>query len=191
MRIISGYAGGRRLVTPNNDQIRPTIDRVREALFSILGDVHGLHVVDGFAGTGALGCEALSRGASTCAFFDSSREAISLVKQNVEMLAASERVLIKKCPFKRGLTLLKDEPDLIFLDPPYAQPLVAERAFEAMRSCPLITQGALVVLEQDSEDELPEENGFALEDTRTYGRVRLTFWRREASDSASASPLSS
>lgn len=179
MRIISGFAGGRRLATPTNNQIRPTIDRVKESLFSILGDLDGVHVVDGFAGTGSLGCEALSRGAASCAFFDSSREAIELVKENVAIVGAEDRALIKKCPFKRGLTLLQNEPDLILLDPPYGDALLVERSFEAMLSCEKITAGALVVLEQEIDDDLPEAPGFEKEDTREYARTRITFWRRE------------
>ena len=179
MRIISGFAGGRRLPTPNTNQIRPTIDRVKESLFSILGDLNGVHVVDGFAGTGSLGCEALSRGAASCAFFDASREAIELVKENVAIVGAEDRALIKKCPFKRGLTFLQNEPDLILLDPPYGDAALVDRSFAAMRACELITAGALIVLEQEIDDDLPDAAGFEEDDTRIYGRTRLTFWRRE------------
>lgn len=179
MRIISGYASGRRLFSPGNDSIRPTTDRVREALFSILGDVRGVVVVDGFAGSGALGCEALSRGAASCYFFDRDRGAVELVKKNVEVIDAQARATIKKCPFARGLTLLREDPDLIFLDPPYGEERVVQRAFDVMSDNARITAGALVVLEQDEDDRLPEVRNFALEDERLYGRTRVTFWRRD------------
>src|SRR5690554_3619799 len=103
MRIISGKARGLRLATPSTYHVRPTADRVREALFSILGDLEGAVVVDGFAGTGALGCEAISRGAARCYFFEKSREAVETVEENVRRIKGAGQAKVEKCTFEYGL----------------------------------------------------------------------------------------
>lgn len=186
MRIISGYAAGRRLVTPNNRHVRPTTDRIKEALFSILGDMTDTIIVDGCAGSGALGCESLSRGAQYCYFFDNARSSIELVKQNVEIIDAQSSSFIKKCPVTRGLELLTHDPDVIFLDPPYGSTDLIERAFDVIAASSTITDGALVVLEQDIDDTQLAPDGFDQEDERVYGRTRLSFLRKTSSAPATA-----
>ncbi|MBA2661029.1 MAG: 16S rRNA (guanine(966)-N(2))-methyltransferase RsmD [Bradymonadaceae bacterium] len=170
------------MVTPEGDGIRPTGDRVREALFSILGDLHDAVVVDGFAGTGALGCEALSRGAKRCYFFDKTTEAIDAVHENVRRVGLERQAIIRKCAFEFGLVNhVREEPDLWLLDPPYGSGLGA-KALEAMLESPHVTEGALVVLESGGDDETPKVEGFELEDERRYGRTRLLFYRRSSGD---------
>jgi 16S rRNA (guanine966-N2)-methyltransferase len=177
MRIIAGHARGRRLLAPSDDSVRPTTDRIRESLFSILGDLEGVSVVDGFAGSGALGCEALSRGASRCDFFDLSSKSIELVTENVRRIDAASQAHISRCAFTQGLANLSHEPDLIFLDPPYSTPL-AQQALDALASSPRITPGALVVVEQEIDDTLATHPRFELDDERVYGRTRLRLLRR-------------
>jgi 16S rRNA (guanine966-N2)-methyltransferase len=177
MRIIAGYARGRRLVTPSNDSVRPTTDRVRESLFSILGDLEDAKVVDGFAGSGALGCEALSRGAARCAFFDPSTQSIELVRENLKRIDAAHLAAVSRLPFTQGLARLDFDPDLVFLDPPYHTPL-AQQALDALAASPRITPGALVVIEQDIGDTPASHDAFDLDDERIYGRTRLRFLRR-------------
>ena len=180
MRIISGFAGGRRLHAPSTDAIRPTTDRVRESLFGVLGELDDVIVVDGFAGSGALGCEAISRGAARCYFFDTSRHAIDLIKANLEVIRAEDRAVVKKTTFKRGLMAIDQEPDLILLDPPYGAHALVQSAFDAILASPMVTSGALVVLEQDIDDALPELDAraeIAQEHERVYGRTRITLWR--------------
>ncbi len=178
MRIISGTARGWKLAAPKGDRVRPTTDRVRESLFSILGSVHGLAVVDGFAGTGALGCEALSRGAASCVFVDVHRDSVALVRENVGRtgVEGSSRVIKGSFP-KEVAGLGGGAVDLVFLDPPYGEDALVAECFEAMARAECVGEGALVVLEQEAGDALPEHDGFVCEDTRAYGRTRVTLWR--------------
>ena len=182
MRIIGGFASGRALLAPRSRRIRPTTDRVREALFSILGDIEGTLVVDGFAGTGALGCEALSRGARMCHFFDASHRSVEIVRENVSRIGAQARAKITKSTFYQGIAHLEEQiyPDLVFLDPPFGEEETVSSAFDALDRSKNITQGALVVLEQEIKDALPIPERFEREDERLYGRVRLTLWRCQA-----------
>lgn len=177
MRIIAGRAGGRRLTTPEHDEIRPTPDRVKEALFSIVGNLSGAVVADGFAGTGALGCEALSRGAAQCYFIDQRREAVELIEENLEIIGERDKGIILEGEFTHELDFVVDDPDLWLLDPPYNTGLGA-KALEAMVEARCVTHKALIVLEQEISEPIPEVDGFRREDAREYGRTRLTFFRR-------------
>jgi 16S rRNA (guanine966-N2)-methyltransferase len=177
MRIIAGSAGGRRLAPFETRDIRPTPDRAREAIFSILGDIHGAVVVDGFAGTGAMGCEALSRGASECYFIEPRNLAVGLIKENLERIDASERGVVLQGNFNSQLMMIDEDPDLWLLDPPYHQGL-GQAALEAMVDAECVTDRALVVLEQDVDEEVPQVEGFEHEDERLYGRARVSFFRR-------------
>jgi len=179
MRIIAGFAGGRKLKSPDTYSIRPTPERVREALFSMLGDLDGAVVVDAFAGTGALGLEALSRGAERAYFFDTSKEAIETIEENVRRVGVESQAIIKKGDFIEGLvTGISGTPDVFFFDPPYGSDRAA-RALEAMAGQPdKVTEGALVVWESGSDEEIPEAEGFELVEERSYGTTRLVFFRR-------------
>ena len=181
MRIIAGHAGGRRLISPNTDRIRPTTDRVREALFSMLGNVSGALVVDGFAGSGALGLEALSRGAEKCFFFDTSREAISVVRENCRRLDVVDQAIIRRCSFTRGMRqFVTGTPDLWFLDPPYHTDL-AEQALLAMEEqVQIVTKGALVVWESHRDEAIPDLARFEITRKREYGSTRLVFLRAQS-----------
>lgn len=179
MRIIAGRAGGRRLAAPETRQIRPTSDRVREAIFSILGNIRDAIVVDGFAGTGAMGCEALSRGARVCYFIEPDPEAVALVEENLERIDARDYGIVLQGEFSRQLDMIDQEPDLFLLDPPYNRGL-GQKAVEAMANAACVTEGALVVLEQDIAEDLPDVAGFELDEHRTYARTRVAFLRRTA-----------
>jgi 16S rRNA (guanine966-N2)-methyltransferase len=160
VRIVAGRWGGRRLTTPRGTAVRPTADRVREALFSILGPLDGLEVLDLFAGTGALGIEALSRGAAGCVFVDVDTRP---VEANLEALGIDAEVRRA-----RALTALRpgDHYDLVLLDPPYR---------DAARLGPELTQALPVVLNpsarvvSESDRRHPLELGLALHDERRYG----------------------
>ena len=168
MRVIAGRYGGRRLQAPPGEATRPTSDRVREALFSILGDrVDGARVLDLFAGSGALGLEALSRGAASATFVDSAPAAIKAVRANLAALGAEAEVVRSD-----ALRWLRAAPsgarqyDLVFLDPPYRRagelgaPLSAALA-------PVLAEGALVVAEADRR--APLELTMPATDERRYG----------------------
>jgi 16S rRNA (guanine966-N2)-methyltransferase len=122
MRIVAGELGGRRLRVPRGDATRPTTDRARESLFARLGPVDGLDAIDPFAGTGALGLEALSRGASSCVFAEIGRAALGCLRENVEALGMADRSRVLRID---GMRLLRDEAaagrrfGLVLLDPPY------------------------------------------------------------------------
>ena len=127
MRIIAGAFRGRLLRAPKGNRIRPTIDRVRESIFNIIAaEVAGAKVLDLFAGTGAMGLEALSRGAQFCCFVDQGEEAVRLIRENVQLCAAQERSRIIQGPAASAIRRLGSENelfDLIFMDPPYGKGL--------------------------------------------------------------------
>jgi 16S rRNA (guanine966-N2)-methyltransferase len=168
MRIVGGEWGGRRIAAPRGATTRPTSDRVREALFSILGDrVEGAQVLDLFAGSGALGLEALSRGAASATFVDSQAQAVSILKANLASLGASATV-------ERGDALRhlrkaaaeRRQYDLAFLDPPYA---LATRLGPELSEAlpPVLAPGAMVVTESDRRH--PLDLDLPLQDERRYG----------------------
>lgn len=178
MRIIAGRKRGQTLKSPETFATRPTPARVREALFSILGDLKGAVVVDGFGGTGALGCEALSRGADFCYFIERNNAAADLITENIARVDATANATVLRGRFERQLGHISRDPDLWLLDPPYNKEL-GLAALLAMRDARCVTDATLVVLEQQVDEASIEVEGFALEDTRTYGQTRLCFFRRQ------------
>jgi 16S rRNA (guanine(966)-N(2))-methyltransferase RsmD len=168
MRIIAGTYGGRRLQAPPGEATRPTSDRVREALFSILGDrVAGARVLDLFAGSGALGLEALSRGASAVTFVDSAPAAIRAVKANLAALGAEAEVVRSDAPrWLRSAPAAGRQYSLLFLDPPYRLAGELGAVLPAALG-PVLAEGALVVAESDRR--APLELTFPLTDERRYG----------------------
>jgi 16S rRNA (guanine(966)-N(2))-methyltransferase RsmD len=160
MRVVAGRYGGRTLKAPKGLAVRPTADRVREALFSILGDVNGLTVLDLFAGTGALGIEALSRGAAGCVFVDVDTRPVAA---NLAALGIDAEVRREQ-----ALAALRapDQYDLILLDPPYRDAArLGPELSEALP--PVLLPGARVVSESDRRQ--PLELGLPLRDERRYG----------------------
>lgn len=149
MRVVAGTLGGRVLRAPRGSETRPTSDRVREALFSILASVEGAEVLDLFAGSGALGIEALSRGAARATFVDSTAAAVAVVRDNLERLGLQAQVL--RMPALRALTctpIADSQYDLVFLDPPYR---MASSLGPQLSTAlpPILAQGARVVAESD------------------------------------------
>ncbi len=180
MRIVAGQTKGRKLLVPKGKGVRPTADRVREALFSSLGQrVDGAVVLDLFAGSGALGLEALSRGAKRAVFVEKARESQQIVGQNIVNLGFESRARIIKGEAFQGLRLLEKEGGLftlIFLDPPYKQSgeSLLEPALNALSSSNLLASGALVVAEhkRDQIPILPES--LRIKATKSYGGTGLT-----------------
>lgn len=176
MRVIAGSRRGHRLRTPAGDQTRPTSDRVREALFSMLGELTGAVVLDLFAGSGALGLEALSRGAASAFFVDSSAAAISVIKANLTALDFTGTVV--KLPALRALTctpIASHQYDLVFLDPPYR--LASDLGPQLSQLLPaLLAPSARVVAESDRRS--PLELDLPLLRERRYGdtliRIHVT-----------------
>ena len=180
MRIVGGRLRGRALAAPKSQAIRPTADRLREALFNILvhayGDaVTGARVLDLFAGTGALGLEALSRGAAFALFVDDGAEARALLRENVAALGLGGATRI----FRRDATKLGAahpiEPfSLAFLDPPYGQGL-AEKALAAARAGGWLAADALIVVEEAAKSGFAVPEGFEELERRTYDDTMLVF----------------
>ncbi|MEO1204938.1 MAG: 16S rRNA (guanine(966)-N(2))-methyltransferase RsmD [Pseudomonadota bacterium] len=183
MRITGGDFRGRPLATPKSDAIRPTSDRVREALFNIILNnqngppLHGAHVIDLFAGTGALGFEALSRGAAHAIFVDHSTQARGLIRTNIENLKLEGQArLMRRDATKLGPALPRDRVSIAFLDPPYDKGL-GERALIALRDGNWLTPDALVVLEERSGNTITFPAGYDEFDARTYGEATLHLLR--------------
>ena len=182
MRIVGGRLSGRALVAPKSRTIRPTADRLREALFNILvhgyGDpIDGARVLDLFAGTGALGIEALSRGAAFTLFVDDGAEARALLRENVAALGLGGTSRI----FRRDATKLGPvhplEPfTLGFLDPPYGQGL-AEKALASARDGGWFTPDALIVVEEATKANFVAPDGFAETERRRYDDTEFVFLR--------------
>jgi 16S rRNA (guanine966-N2)-methyltransferase len=180
MRIVGGRLGGRTLAGPKSQAIRPTGDRLRESLFNILAHGHGdpvtgARVLDLFAGTGALGLEAMSRGARFALFIDDGAEARALMRQNVEALGLGGVTRI----FRRDATKLGAahpvEPfSLAFLDPPYRHGL-AEPALASLRTGGWLTADALVVVEEAADAAFQTPDGFAEIDRRRYDDTEIVF----------------
>ena len=184
MRIITGRARGARLKSPKGLLTRPTSDRVKESLFSILGgQVAGRRVLDLFAGTGSLGLEALSRGAASAVFVDRATEAV--LRENVEHTRLGEASRIFRCDVFFAIARLSAEKetfDLVFCDPPYHQGLW-ERTLTALDLSPMLSEGALVVVESgEDEKEVPPLSRLSLLREERYGhttRVRIFAMRED------------
>ncbi|MBI4238091.1 MAG: 16S rRNA (guanine(966)-N(2))-methyltransferase RsmD [Deltaproteobacteria bacterium] len=181
MRVIAGSAKGRTLLGPKRDDpIRPVEDRVKESLFNILWDVTGLRILDAFAGTGAIGIEGLSRGAAHCTFIDQSPRAIALITANVERCGLLERATIVRASVDRALERLAKGTvpfDLLFIDPPYTQDLVAPTLAQ-LAATPLLAPAGRILIEHEHKLVLALPPTLQLTDQRTYGQTVVSFVRR-------------
>jgi 16S rRNA (guanine966-N2)-methyltransferase len=187
MRIVGGKHRGRRLLAPPGATVRPTSDRVREALFNILS--HGQFaaegipfveaaVLDAFAGTGAFGLEALSRGAAEAVFIEQDRTALAILRQNIEALGEGSRAGIVHGDATHPPRALLPCA-VAFLDPPYHSGLAA-RALVALTAAAWLAPEAFAIAEIAAREELPAVAGFTPLEERVYGAARLVFLRREA-----------
>ncbi len=181
MRIVAGKFRGRALASPQQDGVRPTSDRVRESVFNILAHsidgfrIEGARVIDLFAGTGALGLEALSRGAAYCLFVEDSAAARALIRQNVESFGLMGETRI----FRRDATDLgpagnMEAYTLAFLDPPYAKGL-GDRALAALATGGWLKPGAVAVLEERIGATISLPEGYNRLDNRTWGETTVHF----------------
>ena len=181
MRIISGKARGRRLKEPMGRDIRPTTDKVKESIFNILQfDIEGRRVLDLFAGTGQLGIEALSRGASSCVFVDESAKALALVRENLKISALGEQAEIYQAESISFLSHAPGKFDLVFLDPPYDTKLL-EQALEAVFRFDILKPNGIILCESRENQVLPEPVGpYSLYRTYRYGQISLAVFTRSA-----------
>jgi 16S rRNA (guanine966-N2)-methyltransferase len=186
MRIVGGRLKGRAILSPESRSVRPTSDRARESIFNVLAHaewappIEGARVIDTFAGTGALGLEAMSRGAAFCLFVETDASARGIIRTNIESFQLFGETRIHR----RSATDLGPRPaalgkpfDLVFLDPPYGYQLVPA-ALRQMRHGDWLTPDALAVCETGWDDAPPESEGWRLLDERAYGAARISFLAR-------------
>ncbi|MCX5885693.1 MAG: 16S rRNA (guanine(966)-N(2))-methyltransferase RsmD [Proteobacteria bacterium] len=185
MRIISGEARGRRLARFKGQKIRPASDKVRGAIFNILGSAfEGREVLDLFAGTGALGIEALSRGAEKVVFVESSTAALRVLHENLTLCRCGNKGEVVKKSVEHGVKLLKkhgERFDHIFLDPPYGKGIV-DKSLHMLSSGEMLKEGGIITLKH-SDQELPLERygNLILTDQRKYGKTYVSFFKGRVS----------
>ncbi len=183
MRVVAGRFRGRPLQAPDDMKIRPTSDRVRESVFNILAhgiegfSLDGARVIDLFAGTGALGIEAISRGAAYCLFVEEAPEARALIRKNVEALGLmGETRIFRRDAADLGPAGNMEPYRLAFLDPPYDKGL-GQKALSGLADGGWLTIGAVCILEERAGTEVDIPPAFTLLDTRTYGDTEIRFLR--------------
>jgi 16S rRNA (guanine(966)-N(2))-methyltransferase RsmD len=177
LRVITGSARGRVLKTLSGDATRPTTDKVKEAIFSAIQfDVEGRRVLDLFAGSGQMGIEALSRDAAHCVFVDANKQAVEVVRENLQKTDLADKASVI-CRRAEDFLLAKGETfDLVFLDPPYGMELLPE-LLEKLPS--LLSSYATVICEHDIRQTLPEHCGeLTAAKTKKYGKIGVTIYRK-------------
>ncbi len=182
MRVITGSARGRRLKELEGMETRPTTDKVKEGMFSIIQfDIEGRRVLDLFAGTGQLGIEALSRGAAECVFVDRRADAVELIRENVKLCQLEENARVRKGD---ALAYLRsgEKFDLIFLDPPYATDLL-DQALEAITGFDICRAHGIIVAESAADHALPPvQPPYRLYREYRYGKIKLTVYHRSGNE---------
>lgn len=177
MRVITGKARGVQLKTPDGMLTRPTADRVKEALFSIINfDIPGAKVLDLFGGTGQLGIEAMSRGAERCVFVDAREDACKLIKENLKRTKLEGAVV--RSDYMNYLNRCKEQFSIIFLDPPYAEEYL-ENAIKRIAEIDILQTDGIIVAERPVGKEVTWEiDGYQRSKDYKYGKTLLTIYRR-------------
>ena len=181
MRVITGKARGVNLKTPDGLKTRPTTDRVKEAMFSIIQfELPGTRVLDLFGGTGQLGIEALSRGAKSAVFVDSGEQACALIRENLHRTKLENDARVVRADYLEYLQRCNDKFDIVFLDPPYAE-VFLENALKKLTQIDILQSGGIIVAERPVGKELPWEfEGFSRSRDYKYGSTLLTLYRRDS-----------
>ena len=179
MRVITGSARGVQLKTPDGLVTRPTTDRVKEAMFSIIHfDIPGAAVLDLFGGTGQLGIEALSRGAASCVFVDAGEPACRLIKENLKKTRLEGKARVVRSDYMDYLSRTKEQFDIILLDPPYAE-VFLENALKRITEIDILRSGGIMVTERPEGKELPWDfPGYERSKDYKYGKTLLTIYRK-------------
>lgn len=179
MRVITGIARGKNLKTLEGNDVRPTSQKVKEAVFSAIQfDIEGRRVLDLFAGSGQLGIEALSRGARNAVFVDNSAASIKVIKQNLENVGFENISKVYTSDYSSFAAMSRDTFDIVFLDPPYKQGILVP----ALKSVlPLMSDFGIIICEYPPEVEVPESiGGFAIAKTYRYGKINVSIYRKGA-----------
>ena len=184
MRVITGSAGGRRLLELEGLETRPTTDRVKEGVFSALQfDIEGRRVLDLFAGTGQMGIECLSRGAAFAVFVDRRRDACEVVKKNLALTKLQDRARVVSGDALAFLAGARESFDLIFLDPPYASGLLEEALGRVTApGFDILNPYGIIVAEHPAGRLLAVPAGYRLQKTYRYGKIAVTLFRREGNE---------
>ena len=179
MRVITGKARGINLKTPEGMQTRPTTDRVKEALFSVIHfDVPGARVLDLFGGTGQLGIEALSRGAKRAVFVDESEKACKLIRENLKRTRLEQEATVLRGDYLAYLGRCTEKFDIILLDPPYAE-VFLENALKRITEIDILETGGIIVTERPLGKELPYDfEGYTRSKDYKYGNTLITLYRK-------------
>ena len=180
MRVITGKARGVQLKTPDGMLTRPTADRVKEALFSIINfDLPGAAVLDLFGGTGQLGIEALSRGAKSAVFVDQREDACKIIRENLRRTKLESQARVIRSDYLDYLRRSREKFDIILLDPPYAE-VFLENALKCITEIDILQSGGIIVAERPVEKELPFEfEGYTRSKDYKYGKTLLTIYRKD------------
>jgi 16S rRNA (guanine(966)-N(2))-methyltransferase RsmD len=180
MRVITGKARGVQLKTPEGLATRPTSDRVKEALFSIINfDVPGMTVLDLFGGTGQLGIEALSRGAERAVFVDASEDACKLIRENLKRTKLESQGKVVKGDYLSFLRACREKFGIIFLDPPYAE-VFLENALNCITEIDILQSGGIIVAERPLEKPLVLDfPGYTRSRDYKYGKTLITLYRKD------------
>ncbi|MDD2190166.1 MAG: 16S rRNA (guanine(966)-N(2))-methyltransferase RsmD [Eubacteriales bacterium] len=177
MRIIAGEFKGRRLNAPKDDNIRPTSDKVKEAIFSIIAaNIADAVVIDLFSGTGNLGLEALSRGSSRCYFGDRSKDSIKITLQNIKYCKQEDKSITILGDFEKVLRKIPEKANIIFLDPPYKAGLLVG-CFDLISELSLLSEEGVIVAEHAAEEPLPDVMaGFTRIKEKKYGSISTSIY---------------
>ena len=177
MRVITGTLKGKKLISPEGRDVRPTPDRVKEGIFSALHfDIEGRRILDLFAGSGQLGIEALSRGAESCVFVDSSKDSVKIINANISACGLEDKSKVFQSDYASFCASSRDTFDYVFLDPPYAAGLLTP-AIKAV--LPLMSDYGAVICEHPPEVKLENNGGgFYIHKSYRYGKVLVSVYRK-------------
>lgn len=183
MRVISGDFKGRRLISLNGDSTRPTTDKVKESIFNRIGPYFDNEkVLDLFSGSGSLAIEAISRGCSKAVCIDNNFKAVKIIKENVELVKATDKIDVKKMSAEMAINQSSEKKelfDLVFLDPPYRLDVIP-RLIELMEEQKIVSSNCIIICETDNSKELPQQIvSFFCYNSQNYGNTKVSLYRRE------------
>lgn len=181
MRIIAGKSRGTKLYTLEGTATRPTLDRVKESIFNIIqNDIQGSYFLDLFSGSGAIGLEAISRGAEKAILCDKSKEAVNIIKKNIEKTHSTKQVELHNKGFEELLENLKDHIDIIYIDPPYETNYI-QKALKIIEKSDFVNSNTKIILETDDDKKVLEQIKdlkFEIIDKRKYGIAHIIFLQK-------------
>jgi len=179
MRIITGKLRGRKLKSPKTNDVRPTSDKVKEAIFDMLQPymIEDFVCMDVFAGSGNMGLEAISRGAKTVYFSDNSRDSLALVRENLKICEAEDNAVLLSGDYKSNIARVHDKVDIFFVDPPYADKMTLP-TINAIDNAGNLKPEGVIVCEHSAKDVLPDEYlGYIAVKQRRYGAIGVTIYK--------------